>query len=147
MKQSPSPSRSAPAAAAPRSGAKSSKAKPKAPAPPLSANERGVQRRAKKKAERRRKNWLVWLGFAAATAVIVGTAAGVRSELKHANARVASKQSTLKALQNQLAQGKRRLSAFKGGSGRERALAENGFIKPGERILLFPSDSKSKTTR
>ncbi len=70
-------------------------------------------------------------------------AAGVRSELKSAKARVASKQTTLQALQKQLDQGRKRLSAFNGGSGRERALAENGFIRPGERILLFPRDNKS----
>ncbi|BCM90137.1 hypothetical protein IAD21_01988 [Abditibacteriota bacterium] len=139
MKSSSPPSRST--SAAPRPGGKS--AKPKTVSPPLTANERGVQRRARKKVERRRKNWLVWLGFAAATAVIVGAATGVRSELKSAKGRVASKQVTLKALQTQLAQGRKRLSAFNGGSGRERALAENGFIKPSERILLFPRNNKS----
>lgn len=149
----PPPPRSAsPAPAAPRPAAKS--AKPSAPTPPLSANERGVARRARKKAERRRKNWLVWLGFCAATAVIAGTALGVSSRFLHikgiwkdykdVKALVVSKQVTLKAQQEQLAQGRKRLNAFNGGSGRERALAKNGFIRPGERILLFPSDNKSQ---
>ena len=112
-----------------------------------------MQRRARKKVERRRKNWLVWLGFCAATAVIAGMALGVSSRYLHVKgiwkdykdvqALVASKGVTLKAQQAQLAQGRKRLNSFNGGSGRERALAKNGYIRPGERILLFPNDSKS----
>ena len=129
----------------------------KAASPALSANERGIARRAQKKKQTRRKNWLVWLGFAAATAIIAGTAFGVSSpylhikgitrEYKAVKARVVTKQVTLKALQAQLAAGTKRLSAFNGGSGRERALAENGFVRPGERILLFPPDAKTSNGR
>ncbi len=131
--------------------------KSKTAAPPLSANERGIQRRARKKKQTRRKNWLVWLGFVAATAVIAGTAFGVSSrylqvkgimsEYKGVKARVATKQETLRALRAQLDAGSKRLATLGGGSGRERALAENGFIRPGERILLFPRDPKTSGER
>ncbi len=148
MKQSSPPS---------RPNSKASPSKPKTASPPLSANERGVQRRARKKTQTRRKNWLVWLGFAAATAVVAGTAFGVSSrffevkgimgEYKGVKARVATKQETLKALQAQLERGRKRLAVSNRGSGRERALAENGFVRPGERILLFPRDKNKEEGR
>ncbi len=126
--------------------------KAKNPSPALSANERGVARRARKKAKRRRVNTLAWTGFLAATVVIAGTAFGVSSrfghlkgiwgEYKAVHARVRTKQVTLQALRAQLDAGRKRLAAFGGGSGRERALAENGFVRPGERILLFPPSTK-----
>ena len=108
-------------------------------------------RRAQRKKQQKRKNWLVWLGFLALSAMIAGVALGVSSqhhswphfkgvwgEYKEVQARVRTKQVTLQALRVQLNRAKKRLSGFDRGSGRERALAENGFVRPGERILLFP---------
>lgn len=132
----PPVSAGAPPSAPPKS--KRSSSKKSAPAAPLSANERGIQRRAKKKAQGRRRNVGAIIALVAATTIIVGAAAGIRSELKSTKSHVAAKQITLAALQAQLDQGKKRLAAFTKGTGRERALAENGYIRPGERILLFP---------
>lgn len=146
--RSNSPSTGSSAPSAPR---RKSSSKKGLPSPPLSANERGVQRRAKRKKQQKRKNWLVWLGFFALTAMIAGVALGVSSrthswphfkgvwgEYKEVQAKVQTKQATLRDLRAQLDRAKKRLAGFDRGSGRERALAENGFVRPGERILLFP---------
>jgi len=149
MKSSP-PSRSS-SPSRPRS----SKSAPVAKTP-LDANERGVLRRAKRKKQQKRKNWGVWLGFAAISAMLAGVALGIHSvpkargkwphlkgvwgELKEVRAKVATKKATLHDLRVQLAGAQKRLAGFNRGSGRERALAENGFVRPGERILLFPPD-------
>ncbi len=63
---------------------------------------------------------------------------GVWREYKEVRAKVQTKQATLHDLRAQLARARKRLAGFNKGSGRERALAENGFVRPGERILLFP---------
>lgn len=164
MKSSP-PSRSPRSDAPPRSASTSapapggargkSSSKKGLPAPPLSANERGVQRRAKRKKQQKRKSWLVWLGFVALSAMLAGVALGVDSaanhklkwphfkgvlgEYKEVRAKVRTKQATLQDLRAELARARKRLAGFNKGSGRERALAENGFVRPGERILLFPT--------
>lgn len=142
-------------APAPTGSKRKSSSKKGLPSPPLSANERGVQRRAKRKKQQKRKNWLVWLGFIALSAMLAGVALGVNSsanrnqkwphfkgvwrEYKEVRAKVRIKQATLHDLRAELARAQKRLAGFNKGSGRERALAENGFVRPGERILLFPS--------
>ena len=110
----------------------------------------GVARRARKKAERRRKNLLVLLVFACVTAILSGTAfgtwqgrGGVWGEYQDAKAKVATKEATLRDLRAQLQRGRKRLADFAHNGGRERALVDNGFIREGDRLLLFPKDEKS----
>lgn len=79
-----------------------------------------------------------WVVAAAATVMIGGMAAGVWSELRSAESRVAQKRATLADLKTQFEIGKKRLSALSSASGKERVLVENGFVKPGQRLLLFP---------
>lgn len=120
---------------------KSVKSAPKSSKPVLDA---GAKRRALKKKRGRQSNLVAWLVAAAVTVTIVGTAAGIRAELQGAKSRVAQKRATLADLNAQLESGKRRLSALASASGRERVLVENGFIKPGERLLLFPKTQSHK---
>ena len=124
--------------AAPR---KSVKAASKSSKPVLDA---GAKRRALKKRRGRQSNLVAWIVAAAVTVTIAGAAAGIRTELKGAKSRVAQKSATLADLGAQLESGKRRLSALASASGRERVLVENGFIKPGERLLLFPKTQSPK---
>lgn len=116
-------------------------------------------RRAKRKKQQKRKNWGVWVGFVALSVMLAGVALGIHSvpsakgkwphfkgvwgELKEVKAKVATKRATLHDLRVQLAQAQKRLAGFDKGSGHERALAENGFVRPGERILLFPPDANT----
>ncbi|WP_123580325.1 hypothetical protein [Abditibacterium utsteinense] len=124
---------------------KSTKSAPKAslqtPKPPLDA---GAKRRALKKKRGRQNNLVAWLVAAAITVTIAGTAAGIWTELQSAKGRVAQKRATFADLQAQFESGKRRLSALASASGKERVLVENGFIKPGERLLLFPKTQSHK---
>jgi outer membrane protein TolC len=76
--------------------------------------------------------------------MIGGAAAGVWSELQGAEGRVAQKRATLIDLRAQYEIGKKRLRALASASGKERVLVENGFIKPGERLLLFPKATPKK---
>ncbi len=107
----------------------------------------GAKRRALKKKRGRQSNAVAWLGAAAVTVAIAGTAAGIWTELEGAKARVSQKRATLTDLSAQFESGKRRLSALASASGRERVLVENGFIKPGERLLLFPQSPEKMPDR
>lgn len=98
----------------------------------------GVRRRELKKKRNRQSAMVGWVAAAAATVMIGGMAAGVLSELRSAESRVAQKRATLADLKTQFEIGKKRLSALSSASGKERVLVENGFVKPGQRLLLFP---------
>ncbi|HEX8465164.1 MAG TPA: hypothetical protein VF627_11155 [Abditibacterium sp.] len=103
----------------------------------------GAARRAQKKAQARRRGLLAWSLALVVSVMIAGTAAGVWSELESTRQRVAQKQATLADLKDQLGVGQRRLRALSSASGKERVLVENGFIRPGERLLLFPKNPKN----
>lgn len=47
----------------------------------------------------------------------------------------------LSGLQEQLDVGQRRLKSLRSAKGREQILAEHGFIRPGDRLLLFPREA------
>ena len=47
----------------------------------------------------------------------------------------------LNGLQEQLEVGQRRLKVLRSAKGREQILAEHGFIRPGDRLLLFPKET------
>ncbi|RYG69568.1 hypothetical protein EON80_09575 [bacterium] len=121
-------------------GARSEGARAKKPGsgPPTDA---GVRRRELKKKRGRQSTMLGWTVAAVATVMIGGMAAGVLSELHSAEGRVSQKRATLADLKTQFEIGKKRLGALSSASGKERVLVENGFVKPGERLLLFPKDS------
>lgn len=115
--------------------------KSKTPKPPLDA---GAKRRALKKKRGRQSNLVAWSVAGAITVAIAGTAAGIWTEYGGAKGRVSQKRAVLGDLSAQLQTGKRRLSALASASGKERVLVENGFIKPGERLLLFPRTQSHK---
>lgn len=98
----------------------------------------GSKRRALKKRRSRQANLAAWTLAAAITVAIAGASAGIWAEFQSVKGRVAQKRATLADLTAQLESGKRRLRALASASGKERVLVENGFIKPGERLLLFP---------
>ncbi len=139
----PSPRRRSAATSPPTSRPRNSKPKtvdlggaPNAAAPKIV--DAGSKRRALKKKKARQSNWLAWTAAGAVTVIVAGTAAGIWTELQTTQGRVAQKRATLADLNTQLESGKRRLQALASAGGKERVLVENGFIKPGERLLLFP---------
>jgi hypothetical protein len=98
----------------------------------------GEARRAAKKAATRRNNVVAWVIAAGVTVVIAGTSAGVYSDYLSMQRRIARKQDTLRDLQKQEENGRRRLAQLSSPRGREQVLVNNGYIKPGDRLLLFP---------
>ena len=123
------------------------RAAPKTPkSAPKPATDPGSKRRALKKKRTQQGNFLAWTVAAAVSVVIAGAAAGVWSEFQSAQGRVAQKRATLADLRAQLEIGKKRLGALASASGKERVLVENGFIKPGERLLLFPKNSSKPSS-
>ena len=121
----------APKMAAPKRASKNQK-------PRLDPNDVGVQRRARKRAIRRRNNGLAWIGLAVISVVIAGAATGVWQEYQSVQRKIGDKEATLSDLRAQLEQKQRRVAALKTRVGKERALVEGGYLGEGERFLLFP---------
>jgi hypothetical protein len=120
-------------------------ASPKAPKSyPKTSNDPGLTRRAQKKKRARQNSLLAWTVAAAITIVIGGTAAGILSEYQRVQGRVSLKRATLADLKMELESGRKRLGALASAGGKERVLVENGYIKPGERLLLFPKGAPKK---
>jgi hypothetical protein len=55
------------------------------------------------------------------------------------NGQVQSKESELRALNEQLSTGRKRLANLQWEKGRTQSLVEHGYVRPGDRILLFPA--------
>ena len=112
---------------------------------PGKGTQRLQQTRVRHKKQRVRAAMLVYLVptvvlslfFIAMTSVVAG-------DWKRFNGEVGRNQAQLKVLTAQLETGKRRLSVLESDKGREQLLIENGYLRPGERILLFPPDAIEK---
>jgi hypothetical protein len=88
------------------------------------------------------------LMFAAFTAVfsvflLVMTWAVLR-DLRFWDAQVHAREVQLVALQDQLDVGRKRLAVLQSPKGREEILNSKGYIRPGDRFLLFPSTPEEK---
>jgi hypothetical protein len=60
-------------------------------------------------------------------------------DLRNWQGQVSAKQVQLEVLHEQLDSGRKRLAVLQSSKGREQLLHENGYIRPGDRILLFPT--------
>ena len=102
-----------------------------------------IKARKRKARARRRRLW-VWaqtLGFALAALLLMGTMFSVHGEYRKWQARVARREGELAALKTQLSVGEKRLAALQSPQGRQQMLIENGYLRPGDRILEFPPDA------
>lgn len=86
-----------------------------------------------------------WIGLGVsvlACGLLVGEIASAQSD--HQTLRVAVREKTAQrdALDKQLSEDSKKLAYLKSEKGREQILAERGYLKPGDRILLFPADPK-----
>jgi hypothetical protein len=72
--------------------------------------------------------------------VLMTLAHVVFGDWRRYNAEADIARAQLLALQEQLDNGKRRLAVLRSDKGREQLLVEHGYIKPGDRILLFPTE-------
>ena len=104
----------------------------------------GVARRSAKRAVKRRNNALIWGAVAVVTVVFTGTAAGVYSDCHWVKGQIAYKNATLVDLKAQEEIGKKHLEGLSTDEGKVRILVENGFIKPGQRLLLMAKTPQEK---
>jgi hypothetical protein len=114
---------------------------------PRPATDAGVRRRELKKKRGRQSALVAWLLAVGASVMIGLAAAKVSVELDKAEGRVAQKRATLADLKTQFEIGKKRLKALNSASGKERVLVENGFVKPGQRLLLYPKPTPKEPTK
>ena len=84
-------------------------------------------------------------GFAAscvACAFLLNEIGGAQSDFRQIHNQVAEKQENFRILDKQRNDEKNRLAHLKSEKGREQLLAERGYLRPGDRILLFPFEKK-----
>ena len=84
-------------------------------------------------------------GFAVsclACAFLLRPISGAQSDLNRVHNQVVDKQAQFRALDKQNSDEKNRLAHLKSEKGREQLLAEHGYLRPGDRILLFPTVEK-----
>jgi len=122
-----------------RAPAASPAARERAPKTRL-ADDPGAIRRAQKKAEARKRSVVVWLAFLVVTSGFVMGANSQYQDLKKQAELINSKKLTLAALQKQANLDHEELDALNSPEGHERQLIRYGYLKPGSRILLIPSD-------
>jgi len=96
------------------------------------------RRRAKQKV--RATTLLFVVPTVAFSLVLMALAHVVFADWRRYNSEEAIARAQLVALEEQLDNGKRRLAVLRSDKGREQLLVEHGFLKPGDRILLFPSE-------
>jgi len=84
-------------------------------------------------------------GFAAscvACAFLLREISGAQADFRQIHQQVTEKQTQFRALDKQNSDEKARLAHLKSEKGREQLLAERGYLRPGDRILLFPTEEK-----
>lgn len=112
-------------------------------APTIDSDLLATMKIRKKRARLRRRRMWVWtqtLGFALASLLLMGALFSVHAEYSKWHTRVSKREEELAALKTQLGVGQKRLAALQSPQGRKQLLIENGFLRPGDRILEFPSD-------
>jgi len=80
---------------------------------------------------------VISLFLLAATHVVMG-------DWRHWQGEVSAREAQMAALDTQLAIGRHRLTTLQAPKGREQLLVEHGFLRPGDRILLFPPTPEEK---
>ncbi len=85
-----------------------------------------------------------WLGFGLSAVACVSLwplMLAARGNLSTVSIQVAQRQTQLDALERRNAEEQGRLAHLKSEKGREQLLVERGYLKPGDRFLLFPEES------
>lgn len=102
-----------------------------------------VQLRRRLRLKRSLTKW-EWLGFGVSVVVCASLwplVMAAHSNLSTVRLQVAEKQTQLDALERQKNEEQGRLAHLKSEKGREQLLVERGYLKPGDRFLLFPEES------
>lgn len=84
-----------------------------------------------------------WAGLAVSCVIsvfLLGEIVGAQSDHQMLRTQVDHKEQQLAALEKQKQEDQKKLAYLKSEKGREQILAERGYRKPGDRILLFPTE-------
>lgn len=90
---------------------------------------------------RRKLNKWEWMGFGLSVVACISLwplVMAARGNMAQVSVQVEEKQAQLSALERQRDEEKGRLAHLKSEKGREQLLVERGYLKPGDRFLLFP---------
>ena len=90
-----------------------------------------------------------WAGFAAslvACSLLLREIVAAQSDHQVIRRQLHDKQTQLAALEGQQREDEKKLAYLKSPKGREQILAERGYLKPGDRILLFPAEKPDETS-
>jgi hypothetical protein len=101
----------------------------------------------KRRALVRRRKYMVMAvtgGFSCAALFLLVTILSMRAEYSDWKAQVARRQAEYDALQIKLKHEEKRLAALKSPQGRAELLIDNGYLKPGDRYLVFPAENDTK---
>lgn len=85
-----------------------------------------------------------WLGFGLSAVACVSLwplMLAAHGNLSTVNLQVVQRQTQLDALERRKVEEQGRLAHLKSEKGREQLLVERGYLKPGDRFLLFPEES------
>jgi hypothetical protein len=105
----------------------------------------GLRARGRKARKRiKATTWVFGIGATAFWLCLTAMIFSVMQDLNSWQTQVNNKQVQLTALEDQLETGRKRLSVLQSPKGREQLLMEHGYIKPGDRILLFPATPEEK---
>ncbi|HVF10196.1 MAG TPA: hypothetical protein VNA16_05305 [Abditibacteriaceae bacterium] len=116
------------------------------PAPASAARQR--PRRAARKAGKLRRAHLAMLTISGlGCLVLLAMISIVRADYREIKARADSKATLLAVLREQQRIGERRLAVLESGGGHEELLLDHGYIRPGDRILLFPATPEERRRR
>jgi hypothetical protein len=86
-----------------------------------------------------------WIGFGVsilACLFLLREIAGAQAEHHRLRVQVRQKEVQLTAINKQKYEEEKRLAYLRSEKGRDQILAERGYLKPGDRILLFPVENK-----
>jgi hypothetical protein len=100
--------------------------------------------RRRRRLREQRRGWAVFTVFAVLFIAMMATIQSSLADYALFRGQVESKEDQLRALRAQLHTGKQRLAGLQWEKGRTQSLVERGYIKPGDRILLFPTTPEER---
>lgn len=111
-----------------------------------SENSSPVVTRKRRAQVRRRKYTVMAITalFSGAALFLMVTIFSMRAEYSDWKAQVERREAEYSALQKKLTDEQKRLAALKSPQGRAELLIDNGYLKPGDRYLVFPAENDSR---
>ena len=114
---------------------------------PVTGARKRVRRATRKSGKMGRAHLILFTVSGMLCLVLLAMISIVHADYQHIKARADSKAELLAVLREQQRTAKRRLAALESGKGHEQLLLDHGYIRPGDRILLFPATVEERRKR